>query len=81
VEQEEALDEKNRKLEQYAKELSQLQMNMDILLSEISKQKGVLEKIVREKEEYEKNIAGKDKQIKELRSKLAEQNKAPAQQL
>lgn len=54
---------------------------MDVLLSEISKQKGVLEKIVREKEDYEKNIAGKDKQIEELRSNLAEQNTTPAQQL
>jgi chromosome segregation protein len=79
VEQEEALDGKNRKLDQYAKELSQLQVNMDVLLSEISKQKGLLEKIAREKEDFEKNIAGKDKQIEDLRSKLVDQNIAPAQ--
>jgi chromosome segregation ATPase len=81
TEQEEALDGKNRKLDQYTKELSQLQVNMDVLLSEISKQKGILEKMTRKQEAYAKSIAGKDKQIEVLRSKLAEQNTVPAQQL
>ncbi|MCK5192265.1 MAG: hypothetical protein KAQ71_00555, partial [Desulfobulbaceae bacterium] len=65
----------------YTKELSQLQVNMDVLLSEISKQKGILEKMTRKQEAYAKSIAGKDKQIEVLRSKLAEQNTVPAQQL
>ncbi|MBC8317384.1 MAG: hypothetical protein H8E41_05720 [Desulfobulbaceae bacterium] len=80
IEQEEALEEKTREFNQAAKELRQLQVNMDVLLTEISKQKGVLEKMTREREASMKTAANKDKLIEDLRRQLEGQVKEPAQQ-
>ncbi len=74
---EKMVEEKSLAFDETSRKLDRMKINMDVLLSEIASQKGLLQELAEENEELVKDLTVKNKQLVDLQ---AQQEQAPVQE-